>query len=70
MRINPAKLFIVFLFSIALSSCSFDKSSSPTTPGIISSSVPNTPTPSNGSLNQFLFVTLKWECDNAAEYEV
>ena len=70
MRINPAKLFIVFLFAIALSSCSFDKSSSPTTPGIISSSVPNTPTPSNGSLNQFLFVTLKWECDNAAEYEV
>jgi len=70
MRINPAKLFIVFLFAIALSSCSFDKSSSPTTPGIISSSVPNTPTPGNGSLNQFLFVTLKWECDNAAEYEV
>lgn len=70
MRINPTKLFIVFLFAIAISSCSFDKSSSPTTSDIASSSVPNTPTPGNGSLNQFLFVTLKWECDNAAEYEV
>lgn len=70
MRINSTKLFIVFFFAIAVSSCTFDKSSSPTTPDIVSSSIPNTPTPGNSSLNQFLFITLKWECDNAAEYDV
>jgi len=70
MRNTPTKLFIVFLLAIAVSSCSFDKSSSPTTSNIPTGSVPNTPTPANGSLNQFLYVTLKWECDNAAEYEV
>ena len=70
MRIKPTKLFIVILLVAAVSSCTFDKSSSPTTSNIVSSSVPNTPSPGSGSLNQFLFVTLKWECDNATEYDV
>jgi len=69
MRINPAKLFIVFLFIITITSCSFDKNP-PTTPNIVLNTVPNTPIPGNGSLNQFLFVALKWQCDNAGEYDV
>ena len=60
MRNTSTKLFIALLLAIAVSSCSFDKSSSPTSSNITTGSVPNTPTPANGSLNQFLFVTLKW----------
>ncbi len=70
MRKTTTKLFIIFLLTIAISSCSFDKNPLPTTPSIVYNSVPNTPTPDDGSLDQFLFVTLKWKCDNATGYEV
>lgn len=70
MRKTPTKLIIIFLLMIAISGCSFDKNPLSSTPEIISSSIPNTPTPSSGSLNQFLYVTLKWKCSNATEFEV
>jgi len=70
MRKTSIKLFIIFLLTICLSNCTFDKNPLPTTPGIIYNSVPNTPTPDDSSLDQFLFVTLKWKCDNATGYEV
>lgn len=71
-RINILLIFIFF----AISSCTFD-SPSPTetstntgTSQTLDGNYPNTPSPSDGSINQLLFVTLKWECNNASEFDV
>ena len=70
MRIKPFNLLLVITI-LAISGCSFNKETTPVdiTP-ITGGSVPNSPTPANGSVNQFLYLTLKWECDNAVEYDV
>lgn len=75
--LNRLKTISIFLLAIAISGCSFD-SPAPTqsadTPLKQTSPsdrfTPNTPTPADGALNQLLFVTLRWECDNASSFDV
>jgi hypothetical protein len=56
---------------LIISSCSFQKNDTSITPTPTPSGiVPNSPTPLNGAVNQFLFVTLKWECDNAFDFDI
>ena len=71
MRNKIIYLLLVSILMIIISSCSFVKNESLITPTPIQSSfVPNSPTPLNGATNQFLFVTLKWECDNAFDFDI
>lgn len=70
MRTRFTKLFSILLFVLSFSSCTFDKSVVPIIPPVQPNAAPNTPTPADGSVDQFLYVTLKWESDNAKEYEV
>lgn len=71
-RISKVPLLLLALIAF---SCSFDSTAPSETTPIIDpvtsdKNYPNTPAPSDGALNQLLFVTLKWECDNASEYDV
>jgi len=75
--LNRLKIITIFLLTIAIFGCSFDSpaptqsTSTPATPSSPSDrNTPNLPTPSDGAINQLLFVTLKWECDNASEYDI
>lgn len=64
---------IVLLIIVFISGCSFDKPVSdlpvtPVEPG--DKSIPRNPTPQSGSKDQNLIVNLKWESENAVEYEI
>ncbi|MBI5730203.1 MAG: VWA domain-containing protein [Ignavibacteriales bacterium] len=64
-------LLLVSILMLIISSCSFQKNDTSVTPTPTPSGiVPNSPTPLNGAVNQFLFVTLKWECDNAFDFDI
>ncbi len=64
-------LLLVSILILIISSCSFEKNDTSITPTPTPSGiVPNSPTPLNGAVNQFLFVTLKWECDNAFDFDI
>lgn len=73
---NRLKIILTIVFLIAISGCSFDFQSPTETSGStgtsqnIDANFPNTPTPADGAINQLLFVTLRWECNNASEYDV
>jgi hypothetical protein len=64
-RINKSLIIILVLL---IGGCSLD--SSGPTESTSKNYTPHTPTPVDGSINQLLFVTLRWESDNALEYEV
>lgn len=77
MRNRFPKLFLILLAVLFLlginfywTGCTFDKSVVPIIPPAQPNSAPNTPTPADGAVDQFLYVTLKWESDYAKEYEV
>jgi hypothetical protein len=70
MRGNPLRLCLAFAILIAISfGCSFDKAN-PYEPVVTDASAPNTPQPSDKSINQLLVVTLKWECNDAVSYNI
>lgn len=64
-HINKNLLFLLVLF---VAGCKTDSSGPTDTTS--NTTLPNKPVPADGALNQLLFVTLKWESDNASEYEV
>lgn len=71
MRNKLIHLLLVSILMLIISNCSFEKNETLITPTPIQSSfVPNSPTPLNGATNQFLFVTLKWECDNTFDFDI
>lgn len=76
LMLNRICILIALIFVLATAGCTFDSpsptesSSSTGSSQTTDSNFPNTPTPANGSINQLLFVTLKWECNNASEYEI
>jgi hypothetical protein len=77
--INRLKYTVIILLSIIfIDSCTFDdpnlnettdQGSTPNPP-ISITSTPNTPSPPDGAINQLLFVTLTWQCDNAVDFDV
>ncbi|MFA5805397.1 MAG: VWA domain-containing protein [Melioribacteraceae bacterium] len=71
MRNKIIHLLLVSILMIIISNCSFEKNDTSITPAPTpSGTVPNSPTPLSGAANQFLFVTLKWECDNAFDFDI
>lgn len=58
---------MVYLLILVLSACTFKEDSNPVTSD---PTVPNSPTPSNGSINQPLALTLGWKAEGAEEYDV
>jgi hypothetical protein len=64
-------LRLIFACTILLAGtfgCSFNKDNP--YESVVDASAPNTPQPADKAINQLLVVTLKWECENAASYNV
>ncbi|MBM4171180.1 MAG: VWA domain-containing protein [Ignavibacteria bacterium] len=78
--INRFKYAILILLSIVfIGSCTFDDPNlnETTDSGLTpnpqpnpTTSAPNNPSPSDGAINQLLFVTLSWQSDNAVDFDV